>query len=119
MLSKIASAAGLHQFGLDGQEFFLGAAVFQSRLASLRSLQLCLGAGSLGPDVVVIELQEELPLADLVALFDEEMLHRSGNGRVRFKIVKGLDFSVGRNQATDWAALHSGRANLQRSLVQV
>ncbi len=101
--------------GVEREEFFAGAAGIDVGLVGLRCLDLGLRAGGLAAQVGIIELQEQLALANMVAFFYEQMLHRGCNRRVGLEILDGFNFAVGGNQAADGAALHCGGANPQGS----
>jgi len=48
---------------------------------------LRLNAGSLGANVGVVELDQQLPPFDTIALFDEQALDGGCNGRMRFEVA--------------------------------
>jgi hypothetical protein len=97
------------------EHFVASAAGRNVSLIGLRSPYLCLRARGLAAQVSVIELQEQLAFANVVSFFHQQMLHRGGDGGVRFEILDGLGFAVGGDQAADGAALHRGSANIQRA----
>ena len=84
-LGRIARAAGFHQLRIQGQHFFLCASGRESGLIGLRGLDLSLGAGGLGADVGVVELQQKLALAHVIAFLDQQAFYRGGDGSVRFE----------------------------------
>ena len=66
-------------------------------MIGLSGADLGLGAGGLAAEVLVVELQQKLPLADVIAFLHQQQLDRRGDGGVGFEILNGLDFSVGGN----------------------
>ena len=108
----VARTARLDQFRIDGEKFFLSAAVRKVRFVGLRSLHLSLRPGSLTTKLGVIELQKQLSLANMLSFFYEQLLYRGGNWRVGFEVLNRFYFAVGRNQAADWTAFHCGSAHL-------
>ena len=63
--------------------------------ASMRSL----GGGDLAAGVAVVQLDELLRLADVLADLDEDFLRRRRGGRVGLEVFDGLDLAVGGNGA--------------------
>src|SRR6202008_1415650 len=118
-LSDIARAASFRELRVEGKYFVLRAPRLQRGLFGLRSLDLGQSPGGWRTNVGVIELQQELSLAHLVAFFDQQAFHGRRNRGVRFQIPNGLNFSVGGNQASDGTTLHHGSSNLQRPVVKV
>jgi hypothetical protein len=82
-------------------------------LIGLRCFHLSLRTGGLAAEIGIIELQEQLALANVLSFFYEQTLYRGGNGGVGFEVLDGLYFAIGGNQAADGASLHRGGANLQ------
>ena len=59
--------------------------VFERRLVGLRGLDLGLSAGGLRADVGIIELQQELALAHVIAFLDQQAFYRGRDGGVSLK----------------------------------
>jgi hypothetical protein len=62
---------------------------------------LSLGTRSLGADVGVVELQQELALAHMVSLLDQQAFYRGRDGSVGFEVLNRLNFAVGGDQTAD------------------
>ncbi len=88
-------------------------------MIGLRGLDLRLGAGGLAADIGIIQLQQQLAFAHVIAFLYQKTFYRSCNRRVRFEVLDGLNLAVGGDQAADRSALHRDRVYLQRSLVQI
>ncbi len=90
-------------------------------MIGLGGFDLRLGAGSLGADVGVVELQQKLALVHMIAFLDRQALYRRGDGSVRFEafVLNRFNLSVGRNEAADWTAFDPGRPHFERGLVQI
>jgi hypothetical protein len=84
-------------------------------LVSLCGSYQRLGFRRLTTNVGVIELQQQLAFADVVALLYQQALDGRGNRGVGFEILHWLDFAIGRNQAADGASLNRGRPYGHRS----
>ena len=97
---------GFDELRIQGEQFFLRATGLQGGLIGLRGLHLCLSAGGLRANVGVVELQQELAFAHMVAFLDQQAFHRGRDGGVRFEILNGLNLAVGGDQAADGTALH-------------
>ena len=115
-LGIVLRAAGLDQLGIQRKNFFVRATAAKIRLFSLRRFNLSLCAGCLAAQIAVIELQEQLPFADVIAFLHHQAFHRGRDRGMSFKILDGFHFTIGRDQAPDGTALHSCDANLQRRL---
>jgi hypothetical protein len=61
----------------------------------------------------MIELQQQLPPANVIALLYQQPFYGGGNGSVRLKILDGFHFSVGGDQTPDGAAPYRGGTNFQ------
>ncbi len=88
-------------------------------MIGLRGFHLSLGAGGLRADVGVVELQQQLSLAHVVAFLYQQAFHRGRDGSMRLKVLDGLNLAVGGDQAADRTALHDRDAHFQRSLVKI
>jgi len=119
VLGDIASAAGLDQFRIQRQHFLLCAFVVEGRLIGLRGLDLSPGAGRLRANIGVVELQQQLPLAHVVALLHQQAFYRGRDGSVGLEILNGLNLPVGGNQAADGSSFGGDRAYFHRSLVEI
>jgi len=121
VLGYVSRAAGFDQLRIQGDDFFLGTAVFCCGKTGLCGLDLRLGFGSLRANIVVIELQQKLPLLDVIALFDEQALDDSGDRGMSLEanILDGFDFAVGGNDASNGAALYRYGVNFDWRLMQV
>jgi hypothetical protein len=111
-LREIARAARFHQLRIQGQHFFLSAPALQSGLVGLRGFDLSLGAGRLGADIGVIELQQKLALAYVVALLNQQTLYRSRDGGVGLEVLNWLNLAVSRDHTADGAAVNSSDSHL-------
>ena len=69
-------------------------------------------------EMIIVELQQKLTFAYVVALIHQQALDCGRDGRVRFEILNGLNLAVGGNQTADGAALDGGGAYFERSLVK-
>ena len=99
---------------VESENLFASTAGGEVSLIGLGSFHLGLRSGGLAAQVAVIELQQELTLANVVSFFYQQTLHGSGDRRVGFEILDGFDFAIGRNQTADRSAFHGGDADLQR-----
>ena len=99
--ADIAIGLGFDQSVARGQHLFFGASALHRRKVGLRTLQLRLGAGGLQPGIGIFQLQQQLARLYPLALLHKNLLHRGGHGGVSFKVVQGLDFSVGGNARGD------------------
>ena len=70
---------------------FLRASSLEFRLIGLRGSHLGLRLSCLGANVVVVQLQQQLAFAYVVAFFHQQAFHRGGNGSMRFEILDGLN----------------------------
>ena len=118
-LGRDASTAGFDELGIESNHFFLSATGGELGLVGLRGCYLSFGAGGLGAYIVVVELQQKLPFAYMVALLDQQALNRRRDGSVRFEVSNGFDLAIGGDDAADRTALDSGRPNFQGSLVKI
>ena len=75
-LSSLAGGAGFDELRIQGNDFFLSASGFEGGLIDLCGSDLRLSAGSLRPNIGVVELDQQLPPFDTIALFDEQALDR-------------------------------------------
>src|SRR4029077_8240296 len=100
---------------LNREYFFMRTPGAKSTLVSLRSSYQRLGFRCLTTNVGVIELQQQLPFADVVTLLYKQALDSGGNRGVRFEILHWLDFAIGRNEGADGPPLNGGRTHGHRS----
>ena len=112
-LRGITGAAVFDELGVEREDFFACTAGIDVGLIGLRRFDLGLGASGLAAQVGIIELQQQLTLANVVTFFHEQMFHGSGGRGVRFEVADGFDFSVGGDQAADRSASDCGGANPQ------
>src|SRR5207302_10090728 len=64
-----------------------------------------LGVRRLTANVGVIELEQKLSLADVIAFMHQQASYGGGDGGMCFEILYWLDFAVGGNHAANGAAL--------------
>ena len=114
-LGGVARAARFDQLGIEREQFFTRATGVNVGLIGLRRFDLGLGARGLAAQVGIIELQQQLTLANVVAFFHEQMFHGRRNRGVRLEVADGFDFAVGGDQTADWPAFDCGGANPQRA----
>ena len=112
-LVGVPRIARFDQLGIKREKLFAGAPGVKVRLISLRRLHLGLRTRGLAAQVGIIELQQQLALANVISFFYEQPLYRGWDRRMRFEILDGLHFAIGGNQAADGSALHVSGANLR------
>ena len=66
---------------------------------------LRLSGRSLRPNIGVVELDQQLPPFDTIALFDEQALDGGCNGRMRFEVAQWLNLAISRYQTANGATL--------------
>jgi len=74
--------------------------------------------GSLKANLGVVELKQELSLADVVAFLHQYALDGRRDWRVCFKVLDGFNLSVGGNQAGNGPTLDRDSTNFQRGLAR-
>jgi hypothetical protein len=102
---------------VEAEHFFLVSTALGRGEVGLCSFQKSLGASGLGARIGVVENDQKLTLLDRSAFFDKNALHAGGDRSVRFKVVYGLDFPIGRDDTSDLTLMDLGRANLYRIIV--
>ena len=91
----------------------------QGGFVGLRSFDLRLGACSLGANVGVVELQQELALAHVIAFFDQQAFYRGRDRSVGFEVLNGLNLPVGGDHAADGTALDRDGTYFERSRMKI
>ena len=114
-LGSVAGRAGFYELYLNREHFFMRTSGVESTLVSLRGSYQRLGFRRLTTNVGVIELQQQLAFADVVALLHKQALDGGGYRGVGFEILHWLDFAIGRNEAADGSSLNLDRAHGHRS----
>jgi hypothetical protein len=89
---------------IEGENFFVSASGFEGGLFSLGGGELGLRAGGLRADIGVVEFEERLSFADVVAFFHEDALDAGGEGSVGFEVLDGLDLSIGGDEGANGSA---------------
>ena len=117
-LRGVARSTSLGQLGIEREHFFARSAAGEIGLIGLRGLHLRLRAGSLAAQIGVVKLQQQLPFANVLAFFHQQAFNSCWDGRVRLKILDGLNFSIGGDQAANRPALHRRGADAQRALAR-
>ena len=95
VLGRGLCALRLDDLRVERDELFLRASSLEFRLIGLRGSHLGLRLSCLGANVVVVQLQQQLAFAYVVAFLHQQAFHRGGNGSVRFEVLERLNLAVG------------------------
>jgi hypothetical protein len=86
-LRRVALAAGLHQLGFEGQNFFAIPAPLHGAHFSLGCADLGQGSSRLAAGIGVVQLSQKLSLLDAIAFLDQQLFYRGADRRVSFKTL--------------------------------